>query len=763
MLDVSEEFHAAITAQSRRTLLRAAIDLISPGWSPGAITSSGRAVASPASQLVNKETKLGTPLAYNEWNYLLLDRPWIPYSTATPPGEVGFIFGSGNMSSAPEEEVLADENGNAITLGGYEIMVGSTGGDVGDAWVQLALNNVNILQSYAIYWPDDEISGWGVDFTVEIYQSGNVYYTKTVTGNTEKVFVDKGFTVYSPDAIKLTITKWSLPYRRPRVVELWPGYHEIWDGDMLASFDVSVQADFTGLSLPYGTCDLSMDNSSKLFEPTSKNGLFRSIEERQGVEIAIGANDSELVPVGVFFQASGGWRTGANALTMAWHLVDIVGLLAEREYIIPDAGLPTTLETWVASLVAQLGDEFGSLYTVDSDIASTSLTTTADRIKGQRCGQILLWLCQAVQAYPRADYQGRLRVGALGGDGPELTLDNLASYPTIRANQDMARIDFTLYDGTSFSVPGNSSSSQNTASINNPFLTTVTQAQAVATWILRHYGGNVVEATGRGNPAGELGDLSVVDMGIGSPLSGRLTYQTFTISDGVMKNCKTRLLLAEGIGNYDTSILITESGTFAVPDDMEVDEDNVGTLYIILVGGGQAGGNGRQGKDESMLSKETTGDSGNNGDGGRVWFGTQNVQLGQSYSVTVGAGGKHSTANMTRTSSISAVNGTASRFGNLSSAAGVIYAGGYTDLMSSALLARPAQTAPIPNSGDGGKGGRGGRGSTGYLDGYIDGPYADQGIGTIVGEWVLNNDGTDPERGTDGADGCVIVYYKRVV
>src|SRR5699024_12301198 len=49
---------------------------------------------------------------------------------------------------------------------------------------------------------------------------------------------------------------------------------------------------------------------------------------------------------------------------LEWSLVDIVGLIADREYI-PPATLPATLGGWVASIVAQLGTNFAQRYRVD--------------------------------------------------------------------------------------------------------------------------------------------------------------------------------------------------------------------------------------------------------------------------------------------------------------------------------------------------------------------------------------------------------------
>lgn len=153
------------------------------------------------------------------------------------------------------------------------------------------------------------------------------------------------------------------------------------------------------MTLPYGTCTIKMDNLSRRFEPRSKNGVFQSIEERQGIPVSIGVRLSddtvEYKPAGVFYQYSGGWKTGDNGLTMQWDLVDIVGLLADREFI-PPSILPTTLSGWISALVAQMGENFADMYAVDPNYASAEASVrAADDVVGMTCGDILRYVCMA--------------------------------------------------------------------------------------------------------------------------------------------------------------------------------------------------------------------------------------------------------------------------------------------------------------------------------------------------------------------------------
>ena len=55
-------------------------------------------------------------------------------------------------------------------------------------------------------------------------------------------------------------------------------------------------------------------------------------------------------------------------------------------------------------------------------------------------------------------------------------------------------------------------------------------------------------------------------------------------------------------------------------------------------------------------------------------------------------------------------------FGPYSSADGVLYPGGYTDIANGQAFARTGVAAPLPGTGDGGKGGEGGTAGVGYWE-----------------------------------------------
>ena len=405
--------------------------------------------------------------------------------------------------------------------------------------------------------------------------------------------------------------------------------------------------------------------------------------------------------------------------------MDIIGLLANREFLAPST-LPTTLGGWIGALAAQLGVNFQDRWHVDPNYTALPVTVrTANDIQGKKCGDILRWVCQATGTWPRADAStGDLTAEPLWSEGNKVTLDNLNSYPTMKANGDVAALIFTLNDGadTKYIVSGNATSSSETVSIDNPFIKTQAQALAAARLILSTYGGNVLDLTGRGDPSSEIGDVETVWLDESQATTARLTMQTFQFSNGVMQGCQSQLLQADGRFLYQGREVITQPGTWKAPARKK-------SLRIIVVG---KGGDGTKGADGNF---ENAGADGVDGLGGLVWAGTININEGQEFQVAFG---------------------TDTTFGAYSSANGKRYNNGYTDVASGDSFARTGVAKPVPGTGDGGAGGKGGTKGQGHYETS----YNSQGNpnGTY---WAVD---VPPGKGAIGALGvlgCVVVYWDK--
>lgn len=735
MIKSSEAYQKAIVADGRRMYLKAVIDIIDPDIVQGDVSGSEQqdGISRPG-QLWDKKFESTANYASMEPGRSLLSGWYIalPADSATRDWEAGYTGAA-----------LSDWDG---VFPAPQIM-------------QIEFSNVSILQAMSVAFPDRPEDGVGADFRVEVFSEGVAYYTKEITGNNDPLVPITGWRVNNPDKIRVTVTRWSLPRRRMRGIEIVPGVYEVWTGNELASVSVKMQGDVSCLTLPYGTAVIKMDNQNRRFDPRTKDGVFLSIEERQGIEIYMGPRlpdgTIEYKRLGTFYQASGGWKDSDNSVTMQWSLVDIVGLIAQRTYK-AQASLPTTLKGWIQSLAGQLGVNFVGRVRVDPAYANLPVSASGD-ISKMSCGDILRYVCMATGTWPRADAStGYLAAEPLWNEGSKITLDNVIRYPAMSANDDVASVTI---NGAYFA--GTSQAAQLTENISNPFIASGNE-QAAAKGILPTFGGNKLEITGRGDPASEIGDVDTVWLAEGNATTARRVRQELAFSNGVLTRCKSNFIRGDGLFLFENRVQILESGTWTVPED-------VWRIRVVLVGHGQAGSQGTAGayrRDEYQFftgfdvvdgqivipqpENGGYGYDGAGGSGGKVWEGLLDVNPSQVLQISFA--------------------GNDTIIWHYSSANGRVYPNGFTDVATGDVFGRTGVDSPKPGSGDGGAGGKGGLPGLTYEEREwvkSDNPniHPDTPEHMWPGHWEYHTlvaaHPTDGEPGTPGASGSVIIYWEK--
>lgn len=727
MINSTEQYKTSIVGASRRIYIKAVVDISDPDMVFLEPVASSTAPWTKPDEIHDK----------------VMDAP-ARYATLEP----GRWLLDGSFDIFPDDYQVPESMGYTLN-----VLSGEDGSFSEPQEITQPIENVSVLQAFSLYFSNDVVDGVPVDFVVEIVQGETAYFRKEVTGNEEVNLSFDGFTVYDPDYIKVTVTKWSLPGRRARFVEIIPGVYEEWTDKMLASFSTTQQADFSCITLPYGTLKLGINNVTKRFEPRKKNSLFQSIEARQGIQAMIGVRlpngTVEYKPLGTFYQYGDGWKTSDNGMAMNWDLVDIIGLLADRTYFPPDT-LPTTLDGWMASVVSQLGDAFKKRYHVDPDYSSKPVTARSKNdVTGKKCGDIIRWACMATGTWPRADAEtGYLTAEPLWNQGNKTLLTAIVGYPAMKANESVASLIFNLADGnnTQYVVSGNSTSSEKTITIENPFIHTTAEALTAARLILSCYGGNVIETSGRGDPSSELGDVDTIWLDESSATTARRKAQSFSISNHVLQGCGSTLLQADGSYLFQEFAVITESGKWKAPANVKNNQ-----LRVVIGSGGQGGSRGQDGYIRRSVTDDKVeagyGEKGIDGKGGKVWFGVININQEQEFEVTLGKGGAPSD-----TYGVPGEIGGETTFGQHSSENGEIYPYGYTDIANGQSFARTGVQRPVNGTGDGGSGGAGGDPGVGYL-------YQEDG--DIGYRFELVEEPGPGHPGVRGADGFVMVTWDK--
>lgn len=705
MIEKNEAYKAAIIGDTRRTHLRITVDLVSPDLQFGSCDYQSILYGEEFDPSLMHEKSTDqivdrtTTLEINRW---ILD------------GKTSFDLDYiGHYTS---EDIVDD----AVQ------------------WFEINFSNISVLQAFTVNFSKELSNGVPKDFTIEVKSGNTSVFSRTITDNEDYSCSFEGFLVYDPTSVKITVTSMSMPGRRLRLHSFILGIYEEWTEDNVGSLQIKHQSDFSCATLPYGTCVIGVDNTGRRFDPRNPNGIFQSIQERQALPISIGveleSGAVEYTPVGTFFQHSTGWKTSDNGIIMEWSLVDILGLLADRDYT--PSTIFTTLEDWATDILGQLGTSFASRLTIDPNYADKQITVnTIDDISGKTCGDMVLYICQASGTFPRADARtGNLCIEPLWNQGNYISLDNIEKYPTMSANDDVSIITFTLSDDTEVVVTGNNQASDKSINIKNPFLHTSEQAVACARNILTMYGGNAVEIIGRGDPSSEVGDVDTIQLDESVATSARRIQQEFEFRNGVMTGLTSQFVQPDGGFLYSEGVLITSNGEWTAPTGVD-------SIRVIIGGGGSGGSNGTAG------SYSSAGEAGADGLGGKIFTQTIVINEGQTFAISIGTGGAAGQA------------GTPTIFGTYSSDNGVVYDPSFTDVMSGNSYGRTGVQLPLSGSSDGGKGGSGGVKGNSHTAKYV--VSNPDGTVTVKTKTVIDNRPGAGGAGTPGASGFVLIYYDK--
>lgn len=744
MIDRSSAYDQAITARRRRITVRATFDLRDPDAVVSGAASSTQSPYSQIAQVYDEITdqtdcKLGTL----EQDRIQLDGSW-----ALPPDD-------------PDEA-------KAEQLGWWGGVLSGADGTFASPqpYIELNFTGMSILQAFTLWFSQNSYDGVPESFRVDVYSAATLAFSRIIEGNADHQVLIEQFTVYDPTEIRVTMLKWSRPYTYPRLTDLFFGLFEQWSGRDIHSVDVLTESTFTGLSLPYSTCDLEAYNKGHRFDPYAPNSLFLSIEERQAIPIDWGIylpdGTIEWAPGGWYYQQSDGWEI--KDLTVRWSLVDIIGMLVDRNYSPPDT-LPTTLGGWIASIVACLGVNLAGRYIVDDEVKDLALTAKAEDVTDKFCGDVLRYACMATAAWAHQDFEtGYLRISKRGYDtGANITGSNMPSWPKMQANEEIADITFKLDDNQEVTFPGTNTASNKSLTVDNPFVHTTDDARRVVSNVMSQYGGRKFTVRSRGNPASETGDIDTVATAFGTTISARRYKHQLKLVDGVMRNLPSYLIQTDTDKSYDHTVILTGSGTWKAPT-------GVRELYVKLVGGGDGGDGGEGGDDLNSDGGSYSPQAGKSGKGGKVYIVTLSINSGQSFAYSCGKGGKggaggaHATwskpPNDDQQPGKPGTTGTATTFGTYSSANGKSYPAGITEVETGKYYAADGidgkaqvdttkvASSGAPNTGNAGSGGDSG------VNGYF---TVDRVPGMNI--YRSHSDPSDGAPGGDGADGVILIQY----
>lgn len=722
MISASDAYRAAVSADTRRTVVKVETDVTDPDLKYNDFSGVEESVISAHEQTLKNSYDISR-YATLERNYWILDGSYEiytdEYTQRTNKDKIGFV-----------SNAICSEQGAVSPSQTIEIVFTYSG----------------LLQAAEIMFSEDISDGVPSDFTVDIWAGTLKVYSWSEIDNKAATTQRDGFEVYNPDKIVITIRKWSIPSRRTRLRYILPGLHLVWSGDDIASLTVEQNTDPSCTTLPYGTARLSIDNSGKTFEPRNKTGYFRSIQARQKVDISIGLyinGEIDYKKIGSYYQKAGGWSTSDNGLSIEWELVDIIGLLGDREYnLSQQEKLPKTLSGWAESIVKHLGGNFTDRYEVDNDYEEYPITISKRQaLEGLSIADLIRFIALESGTWPRADAEtGYLTFEPLWEQGVRMSLHNMANYPRMYENEDVAQISVTkpelvdkytmkYFEEEKNIFGGTNLASSKSVNIESPFIQSDEDVYKIFTWVLSQYGGNAFDVKWRGDPTAETGDVVTLELDESNAITARIVEQSFNYSTGVLADCSAKLIQPQGYWSYANGKKFTSDAVFTVPEGVNV-------IKIIVVGGGTGGNQGGAG------DFEEDGADGRDGAGGKVYASEMNVVPGTRYNIQIGAGSESWREKPGE-----------SYFGEISSEIGKNYTPSYTDILSGSAFGRTGVKNPIDGTGDGGKGGKGGK------KGEMHTGKKKDDYGFVEEITVIDVTPTEGTKGSHGASGCVVVYW----
>lgn len=717
MINHTAQYDKAIVDDSRRQYVRAVFDLVDPDAVVDSVSATSESTLSKTDQIVSRGTDEATQRAVTlETDRWKLDGTW---SVVNPPdlkGQHGW-----------QSEVISGADGS------FSAPYPSA---------EQVISNMEILQAISLQFSGYDFNGYPSDFLVEVFAGDVLLASKEFTGNDKTRVVYDGFTANFPTKLRLTVKKWSMPHRRVRIIRFLAGLYEEWDGDIIKNVDILTESTFSGLALPYSSCTIEVYNEDKRFDPYAPNSIFKSIEDRQAVPVGLGLRledgSVEWLPGGTYYQQSSGWTL--LDLTVQWNLIDIIGMLVNRRFVVPDT-LPTKLGGWIEAIMSSLGVNFRKRYIVESDVENIALTASKDAVTGQFCGELLRYACMATNTWPRQDMAtGKLRIGKIERvEGNRLTVDNMPSYAAMADNDAVSDITFTLDNGE-VTFPGTNTESDQSLSVQNPFVHTEADARKAVISCLFEYGGRKFSAQSRGNPSSETGDLMAIETQFGTEISARLKKQQLKLEQGVMRNVPSELVQSPNDSMYENKVVLTGSGEWESPV--------AGTVKISVIQGGEGGMGGGGG---IMTGAGASGEAtlgGTPGNGGKVFITEIQATKGQKFAYSCGAGGVGGEAGQPYNDGKPGTEGAETTFGQFSSANGKKYPSGLMDIQTGAVYAAVGSRVDGLN-GSGGLGGAQGENGYQYTEEDEDG----------FSHTVVASRPKAGEKGKNGKEGCVIVEW----
>lgn len=320
---------------------------------------------------------------------------------------------------------------------------------------------------------------WGEEyppvFTVTAKNGGTVVAELTVTDNAEKTcVVDLELNNY--DSVTITVHNWCLPHRRPRIEKVSLGHTLVLTKKDIISYTHEQHGDLLSGELPKYSIEFTLDNIDGRWNPNNPTGMGKYLAERQKLTVRYGLDvngTTEWIKAGTFYLSE--WRTPANGLEARFVARDIFEFLISADMNAAHLAPLDGIVDWATRVLLPSGTNV----VIDNSLANYSKSYIGD----STAAEIVQKCANAAGCVLRYDRDGVLNIEPLNKAFTDYRIPLSLSYshPEIELSKPLKAIavDYGADAPYELSV----SSTGETQTIHNDFVTTEDQAFLIADWV----------------------------------------------------------------------------------------------------------------------------------------------------------------------------------------------------------------------------------------------------------------------------------------
>ena len=506
MIPVTEQFKAAIGAASRQTKAKVLFRLVDVDAAEDTtVTATSEAIISKKSQITNAIMDMTGKLATLETDYWKLDGTFVLPPTVEEAGyEVGWWS---DALSGPEGTFPVPQ---VVTL-------------------QFTKDHSSI--GFTIYF-DALTDEYAADFIIDVYDSLDVLlHSEMVTGNILVRYILE-HTIENYRKVVITITKWKLPNRRARIVEVSMGVIYEYTGNELISVNVLEEVDTINNEVSSNETKFTIENQDKRFNIMNPTGAYPALQKLQTVVPYLGVvktdGSTEYVGMGVYYLDE--WQSDEGALTASFTAHDLLNVISRDEYA-GDTFVAETLYAIAVEILTAAGVRSVD-HNVDTALQGISTSGTLEKMSYREALQKIAIAGMAVLYCSR---EGKIIIEQIGTDALSETigLDNMYASPLIKLDSLVNTIYIKSGDTTyTYTDPTKTSDEQVLSiEIDNPLIDTSGKADVVAAWIMAEYKKRFLyEVNWRMDPSFTVGDIVTIEDDFSADKTARITRQEFTFT-----------------------------------------------------------------------------------------------------------------------------------------------------------------------------------------------------------------------------------------